>query len=724
MSEIISVTGIDIQPKAIDTVVGRTESIQASVYPTNATNKGVQWVVKDKTVIRSNGDGTFTALKKGSTAVTAVSDDGGYTKAAWFDVWDEDDVRVNDIVLYSKSCTIRNIEKYILGYGESDTIVARCLSNYDYSLDKNGVLWKSSNPEIATVSDDGGYGYSGSYWKGKITAGNVSGTAIITATSKTSPDIKADFTVIVKPQVKHIKSFSIVPETLEIAIGQKYQLSAVFNPSDADNKRLYWKVPIGSTVSVNSSGLAQGVRQGTTTISATSEDGEILKNIVINVTDSIVPLSKLELDKYFLRIEVPTETSSPEYLIRVYVPATSSSSDIGVNVSIKDPSICKVDSIKRLSEGSNRVAIYFKALKPGYTTAAITSKADSTKSATLEIMSLPSGKVHDVYLPHVFYTLPDTIEVERGQVFTILATGFGGQRYSNNYKDPSIYPLWPVAWLGSWTFTSNSSQLESIKEVNDTNQTRKWFRAGYIPGDYEITVKRDERFDGASLWGTKKVKVKIVDKLFDNPIGELIPSTWYIAFKDEDEISYSDTAKGFVSNPYKFYFGKIQDGGTSESAVRLSDSETQDIGWKISRDGIISKIEYSGSYLKIYRGPNYGITQVIFYLKSNPHITYPCWVSHSSGDFRYYMTDKNMTTSGQTEVIPASTSTPKRTGESTVVVDSVIYKTSYNPDYNYNSDTGLQNNSQIETKIKRKTSSGSSKFKDPRFKNGSTSSTN
>ena len=155
-----------------------------------------------------------------------------------------------------------------------------------------------------------------------------------------------------------------------------------------------------------------------------------------------------------------------------------------------------------------------------------------------------------------------------------------------------------------------------------------------------------------------------------------------------------------------------------------------DIDWKISHDGIVSKIERDGKFLRIYRGPNYGLTQIIFYLKSNPHIYYPCFAEHDGGDWRYYTTDKNLpptvtsapmstSTSSTGSIYP--TSSPlidDQTGEAGTSSSALplVYKTSErNTNYNYNSDTGLAAG-YVEPKKIRRVSRGSNLYIDPNVK--------
>ncbi len=713
----------------------------------------VKWKIADTSIVKQDERGYFCSLKTGETTITAISDDGQYQASSIYRVEDASNITVTGFTFYNEYGSNRSIKKYIIGYGESVVLGARSHSPIDNNLgvyyrdveiNHGGVIWSTSDPEIATVVPDDIEGAQ-MFWRGKVTAGNKSGTVMVRVASVTCPDVYSEFPIEVRPTVKHIKSIRINPSSLEIAIGQKQQVEAIITPSDATDQTLFWTVPIGATCSA-SGGLIRGVRKGGTRVTVTSQDGSISAVLNVTVTDSVVPLSKLELNTYSIQVQMDTDKETHYPSVTAYVPTKPGQDpeNVGINVEIKDPEILKIREIKVLSEKSNRRSVVFKGGKPGYTTVKISSKTDPSQFSILEVMVI--NKISDVFLPYTIHTVPDEIEVERGQIFTLWARGFGGLHQQNvRSTDRCAYNIYNITWDGNWRFTPNCSQLEVLRLTGDTNQSYAWIRAGYIPGDYEITVTRHPGGVLQEEYGSKTVKVKIVDKIFNETIGELIPSTYYLCFMDKDTADVGDRNSGRMGNPGEFYLGWIKEASTNERATRFKDSEYDNIGWKIARDGIISKIERSGSLLKLYRGPNYGTTQVIFYLKSNPHVYYPCWVEYDGGDFRNYTTDKNISivtstspsvapksitntdisngrvqTDSTTEIGTALPSSSTSSGGTVVVTETGTYRAStYNPKYNYKSDTGLPDTS---TKIKntKKISRGS--FIDPNSKRGGNSS--
>ena len=69
-------TEIKIDQEEIRLLIGEKKRISADVVPTNASNKKIQYTVKDKKIATIEKDGTITAIAKGETTVTIEALDG------------------------------------------------------------------------------------------------------------------------------------------------------------------------------------------------------------------------------------------------------------------------------------------------------------------------------------------------------------------------------------------------------------------------------------------------------------------------------------------------------------------------------------------------------------------------------------------------------------------------------------------------------------------------
>ena len=156
---IVPVDSVSINKTAITLVEGDSESLSATVTPSNATSKSVAWSSSRPDVAIVDGDGKVTAVKAGSATVIVITTDG--SKTAKCDVTVEPrPIPVSGISLDKSSLELVEDEEASL----IATIAPADASNKSFS-------WSSSNSQVATV-DDGG----------KVKA-IAPGTATITATT-------------------------------------------------------------------------------------------------------------------------------------------------------------------------------------------------------------------------------------------------------------------------------------------------------------------------------------------------------------------------------------------------------------------------------------------------------------------------------------------------------------------------------------------------------------
>lgn len=75
----VAVTRVSLDKTELTLMVGDEQTLKATVYPTNATNKSVRWKSSDSTVAKVNASGVVTALKPGPATITVTTEDGAYT---------------------------------------------------------------------------------------------------------------------------------------------------------------------------------------------------------------------------------------------------------------------------------------------------------------------------------------------------------------------------------------------------------------------------------------------------------------------------------------------------------------------------------------------------------------------------------------------------------------------------------------------------------------------
>lgn len=81
-----------------------------------------------------------------------------------------------------------------------------------------------------------------------------------------------------------VSGVSVTPANAQVQTGQNVQLTANVAPSGATNKQVTWSVANSNTASVSQSGLVTGLAAGTTTVTATTADGNKTASSTITVT--------------------------------------------------------------------------------------------------------------------------------------------------------------------------------------------------------------------------------------------------------------------------------------------------------------------------------------------------------------------------------------------------------------------------------------------------------
>lgn len=242
---IVIVTGVTLDQTTLDLTVGEGgKTLQATIAPADATNKGVIWSSSDETVAKVVY-GVVTPVGVGTASITVTTKDGSYTALTTVHVSEPIPpvVKVTGVRL--------DQETLDLTAGETKGILKATIAPAD-ATDKD-LIWSSSDETIATVVN------------GVITPVGM-GTAIITVTTKDG-NYTASTTVTVKAPVKPVTSPGI--PTSVTAIAENGQAIITFTPpvNDGGSEITGYIVtahPGGLTVSGTGSPLTiSGLTNGT-----------------------------------------------------------------------------------------------------------------------------------------------------------------------------------------------------------------------------------------------------------------------------------------------------------------------------------------------------------------------------------------------------------------------------------------------------------------------------
>lgn len=140
-SNTISVTRVDMSPESATMEVGETLQLNATAYPTNATNRNLNWTTENYSVASVSSSGLVTARGTGRVWIWARAEDGsGAGNYCVIDV--KEPTKVSSIVLSESEKT--------LTVGESFELTATVLPENAYNKD---LKWSSDNEDVAIVSN-------------------------------------------------------------------------------------------------------------------------------------------------------------------------------------------------------------------------------------------------------------------------------------------------------------------------------------------------------------------------------------------------------------------------------------------------------------------------------------------------------------------------------------------------------------------------------------------
>ena len=261
---IAPVSGVSLDKSSLELVEGSSETLVATITPSNATNKKVSWKSSNTSIATVDQTGKVTAVKAGTATITVTTEDGGKTASC--------EVTVNAATV---SVSGVSLDKTSLTLTEGDTETLTATVSPSNATNKN-VSWKSSNTSVATVSSSG-----------KVTAVKA-GSATITVTTESGKKT-ATCEVTVNPKTVSVTGIKLNVTSKMIMIGDSFTLTATVTPSDATDPSITWSNSNSSVVSL-SDGVVRALSEGTSTITVTTKDGGYKASCKVTVTNDITDL--------------------------------------------------------------------------------------------------------------------------------------------------------------------------------------------------------------------------------------------------------------------------------------------------------------------------------------------------------------------------------------------------------------------------------------------------
>ena len=264
---VIAVTSITLNKNELSLTKNSSETLVATVYPEDATDKSVTWSSSDSYVASVTQEGKVTAVGAGSATIIAKAGDQSATCAITVTV------PVESVSLDNANLTLEE--------GQNAKLIATVAPSD--ATDKT-VNWSSSNPEIASVNQEG-----------EVSA-IKEGSAVITATAS-GKEAKCDVTV--KQKSIPVTSITLNTESLALNKGESETLVATVKPDNATDKTVIWTSSKPVVATVDESGKVTAAAGGETIITATA--GNCSATCSVKVT---VPVEAIALNTGEITLEV------------------------------------------------------------------------------------------------------------------------------------------------------------------------------------------------------------------------------------------------------------------------------------------------------------------------------------------------------------------------------------------------------------------------------------
>ncbi len=260
-TSVISVTGVTLSPTSLSLNIGGTSQLTATVLPANATNKLVSWTSSNNLVATVSNSGLVSAISVGNATISVTTQDGNKTATANISV-----ISPNHLPQIS-STPVKNAvseTQYIYSITATDSDVNDSLifsatkpSWLNFTDNKNRTATLSGTP---TNENEG--------------ANSVS----ISVTDSKSQPVTQNFVIIVE-KINHAPSFTSIPQTDTLLVGDTFSYQIV--TQDVDNDEIMIQCTKKSSwLEFSESGNGKAILRGIPEVAGTFE-------VILKVTDRI-----------------------------------------------------------------------------------------------------------------------------------------------------------------------------------------------------------------------------------------------------------------------------------------------------------------------------------------------------------------------------------------------------------------------------------------------------
>ncbi len=262
-------TAIRFEKESMKSEKGNEFTLPLTIFPESAQSTPINWYTSDSKIARVDENGKITTVRNGTVLITA--------KSATSEVFDYITIEVvNKITEITKLELESDTVELALGSTKKLPIVISPALTPISSLD-----FQCSDNTVISIDE-----------LGRVTALKL-GSAQVTITSENG--LSAQCTVKVTPVVNKVTEILFESDSLSIDAGNQIQLKTTVLPENADNKNLIFTSSNPAVASVDNDGVLTGIRNGTTTITATNHDGTVSATCTVSVIGLVDLIDSIDL---------------------------------------------------------------------------------------------------------------------------------------------------------------------------------------------------------------------------------------------------------------------------------------------------------------------------------------------------------------------------------------------------------------------------------------------
>ena len=249
---------LTVSPQTLNLKLGGSSQLIASVLPEKANNQ-ISWSSTNSRVVTVDSNGLVSAVGMGSATIIART--------------------INDIT-YNINVLVGNYSKELRSILVTTNYITLAVSNSKQlavaftpaDASNKNVFWTSSNPSVATVDKYG------------VVKAISPGSTIIKATSEDGGYTDtATIEVVNYDNIIEEKSIAFDSSSYTVGIGSTKSLIPIITPSNATFKSVRFESSNPSIATVDENGVVRGLKEGTVSITATTNRNRLKATTTIIV---------------------------------------------------------------------------------------------------------------------------------------------------------------------------------------------------------------------------------------------------------------------------------------------------------------------------------------------------------------------------------------------------------------------------------------------------------